>query len=122
MFNSRLKLLVTTALACLLLLSAISLPLQGQAQPGRYKASRLLTVSAHASLQRHRARRAAARRSRAVITGRSYINVDGERVPSPRHSRSVPAGATAQCGDGTYSFSRHRRGTCSRHGGVARWL
>ena len=35
---------------------------------------------------------------------------------------SVPAGATARCRDGTYSFSQHRSGTCSRHGGVAAWL
>src|SRR5262249_53652195 len=31
-------------------------------------------------------------------------------------------GATALCRDGTYSFSQHRSGTCSHHGGVARWL
>ena len=24
-------------------------------------------------------------------------------------------------GDGTYSFSENRRGTCSHHGGVSRW-
>ena len=35
---------------------------------------------------------------------------------------SVPAGATARCRDGTYSFSAHRAGTCSHHGGVAAWL
>ncbi|WP_289161349.1 DUF3761 domain-containing protein [uncultured Parabacteroides sp.] len=28
----------------------------------------------------------------------------------------------ATCRDGTYSFSRGGRGTCSHHGGVARWL
>ena len=33
-----------------------------------------------------------------------------------------PPGATAQCRDGTYSFSQHHSGTCSHHGGVARWL
>jgi len=33
-----------------------------------------------------------------------------------------PPGATAQCQDGTYSFSQHRSGTCSYHGGVAVWL
>jgi len=33
-----------------------------------------------------------------------------------------PPGATAKCKDGTYSFSQHRSGTCSRHGGVAVWL
>lgn len=54
--------------------------------------------------------------------GRYYTNVDGDRVPSPVRSRSVPAGASARCGDGTYSFSRHRGGTCSHHGGVAEWL
>jgi hypothetical protein len=33
-----------------------------------------------------------------------------------------PTGATARCNDGTYSFSQHRSGTCSHHGGVATWL
>ena len=32
-----------------------------------------------------------------------------------------PNGATAMCGDGTYSHSAHRSGTCSRHGGVKTW-
>lgn len=54
--------------------------------------------------------------------GRSYINVDGERVSSPIFSSSRPAGASARCRDGSYSFSRNRRGTCSHHGGVAVWL
>lgn len=63
------------------------------------------------------------RRSDSTRTSdRTYTNVDGERVPSPVFTDSVPAGATAQCRDGSYSFSRHRRGTCSHHGGVARWL
>lgn len=36
--------------------------------------------------------------------------------------RSVnPTGATARCRDGTLSYSAHRRGTCSHHGGVAVW-
>jgi hypothetical protein len=53
----------------------------------------------------------------------TYRNHDGETVHSPARSRSgeVPDGATAQCRDGTWSFSRHRSGTCSRHGGVAAW-
>ena len=33
-----------------------------------------------------------------------------------------PNGATAKCRDGTMSFSAHRSGTCSRHGGVAQWF
>jgi hypothetical protein len=33
-----------------------------------------------------------------------------------------PASAqTAVCRDGTLSYSQHRSGTCSHHGGVARW-
>jgi hypothetical protein len=33
-----------------------------------------------------------------------------------------PASAqTAMCRDGTPSYSQHRSGTCSHHGGVARW-
>lgn len=53
---------------------------------------------------------------------RHYTNIYGERVQSPTYYNSTPAGATALCRDGTYSFSRSRRGTCSHHGGVARWL
>ena len=52
-----------------------------------------------------------------------YVNRGGNIVHSPAHSRagSVPDGATAQCRDGSYSFSQHHSGTCSRHGGVASW-
>ena len=53
-----------------------------------------------------------------------YTNMDGNQVHSPANSTdgSVPAGASAKCADGTYSFSQHRSGTCSHHGGVAQWL
>ena len=51
-----------------------------------------------------------------------YKNSVGEKVQSPTHYNSPPAGATALCRDGTYSFSRSRSGTCSHHGGVAKWL
>jgi hypothetical protein len=51
-----------------------------------------------------------------------YANVDSVCVPRPERGTVAPDGATAQCKDGTYSSSRHRAGTCSHHGGVARWL
>lgn len=51
-----------------------------------------------------------------------YTNSKGRRVQSPTHYESAPSGATARCQDGTYSFSQSRRGTCSHHGGVAKWL
>lgn len=53
---------------------------------------------------------------------RHYTNTYGNRVQSPTHYSSQPTGATALCRDGSYSFSQSRRGTCSHHGGVARWL
>jgi hypothetical protein len=43
-------------------------------------------------------------------------------APPPVAAPSPPAGATAQCADGTYSFSHTHSGTCSHHGGVAQWL
>jgi hypothetical protein len=54
----------------------------------------------------------------------SYINSKGNVVHSPSKSISgkAPAGASAKCRDGTYSFSQSRRGTCSHHGGVSEWL
>lgn len=51
-----------------------------------------------------------------------YQNSRGVCVPSPRRSDSIPKNSTARCRDGTYSFSKSRRGTCSHHGGVAVWL
>jgi hypothetical protein len=43
-------------------------------------------------------------------------------APLAATAGSPPPGATAQCRDGTFSFSAHRSGTCSHHHGVARWL
>ena len=52
----------------------------------------------------------------------TYVNSQGQKVKRPEPCSGAPAGATAQCRDGTYSFSQSRRGTCSHHGGVAKWL
>jgi hypothetical protein len=52
----------------------------------------------------------------------AYLDRAGECVPRPVMAPSAPPGATAVCRDGTASFSRSRSGTCSGHGGVARWL
>ena len=56
--------------------------------------------------------------------GHGYTNSQGNRVQSPTRTpdNQPPAGASAQCRDGTFSFSQSRRGTCSHHGGVAKWL
>jgi hypothetical protein len=55
-------------------------------------------------------------------TNGTYVNAAGNTVCSPEESPREPAGATAECADGTYSFSESRSGTCSHHGGVAQWL
>ncbi|MCB0941478.1 MAG: DUF3761 domain-containing protein [Mycobacterium sp.] len=54
----------------------------------------------------------------------TYQNSDGQCIPDEQAptGSGAPPGATAQCRDGTYSFSTHRSGTCSGHGGVAQWL
>jgi uncharacterized protein DUF3761/SH3 domain-containing protein len=56
--------------------------------------------------------------------GAGYTNSKGQKVQSPTRTadNQPPVGATAQCRDGTFSFSQSRRGTCSHHGGVATWL
>ncbi len=53
-----------------------------------------------------------------------YTNSSGAVVHSPAHTITgqAPAGASAKCRDGTFSFSQHHRGTCARHGGVDAWL
>jgi hypothetical protein len=59
-----------------------------------------------------------------LIESGSYVNRAGNEVHRPAHTVSgkAPDGATAQCRDGSYSFSQSHRGTCSHHGGVSRWI
>lgn len=60
---------------------------------------------------------------RSTCPNGTYVNSAGSTVCSPYASPSgPPTGATAQCRDGTYSFSQSRSGTCSHHGGVAQWF
>jgi hypothetical protein len=59
-----------------------------------------------------------------LATHGHYVNKSGALVHSPAKTvdGKVPSGASAQCRDGTYSFSQHHRGACSHHGGVGSWL
>lgn len=56
--------------------------------------------------------------------GHSCGSACGDKSVRPKTTpqNSAPPGATALCRDGTYSFSQHRSGTCSHHGGVSKWL
>jgi hypothetical protein len=59
-----------------------------------------------------------------LLSHRNYKAKDGHEVHSPANAAhdQVPAGASAKCRDGSYSFSQYRQGTCSHHGGVGLWL
>jgi len=59
-----------------------------------------------------------------LLSHRHYKTRNGQEVHAPAASThdQVPAGASAKCRDGSYSFSQHRRGTCSHHGGVGSWM
>lgn len=59
-----------------------------------------------------------------LTNDRHYTNSDGNQIHSPSYTTNgaIPAGASAQCADGTYSFSQHHQGTCSHHGGVTSWI
>jgi Protein of unknown function (DUF3761) len=97
---------------------------------------RSITVTRHPTSaeieSRARARRAVEEQQAAEKTGEAetmrgctngtYTNSAGNTVCSPESVPTAPAGATAKCEDGTYSFSESRSGTCSHHGGVAEWL
>lgn len=52
----------------------------------------------------------------------SNFQAQQRQLNKPSEQKSIPAGASAICRDGTFSFSQNRRGTCSHHGGVAQWL
>jgi len=62
--------------------------------------------------------------SEKLSNDRYYTNSNGNIVHAPTRVETgcASVGATAQCRDGTCSFSQSHRGTCSRHGGVSRWL
>jgi hypothetical protein len=56
-------------------------------------------------------------KNNATVTQRhTTITTNGQNT-----NAGGPNGATAKCRDGTESFSAHRSGTCSRHGGVAQF-
>jgi Protein of unknown function (DUF3761)/Glucodextranase, domain B len=87
--------------------------------------ARAVAVALRAEAKKRKATEAEERKATEetpVCTNGTYVNSAGNTVCSPERSPTAPAGATAECEDGTYSFSESRSGTCSHHGGVAKWL
>jgi hypothetical protein len=71
--------------------------------------------------------RAACRTASSSPPPRTTVAPAPRPVPSATRPASAsegnnPAGATAQCRDGTYSHAKTHQGACSHHGGVAKWL
>jgi len=56
-----------------------------------------------------------------VVFYGSY-RLSAPKVSTGGSATSTSGGATARCEDGTLSYSQHRSGTCSHHGGVAMWI
>jgi hypothetical protein len=50
--------------------------------------------------------------------GYEWSKTIGACIPVPTRASTPPRGATYQCVDGTYSFSKTSKGACSRHGGI----
>ena len=48
----------------------------------------------------------------------SYTNSNGRQVSGPKRSLFSFLGSKAKCRDGSSSYSKHKSGTCSSHGGV----
>jgi len=88
----------------------------------------LLTTAAHADTMAHCA--AAWKTNTPVATAAGSYQAwsktclaKGYTVPTEAGTMNlIPAGATAQCKDGTYSTSKTAKGRCSGHGGVAKVL
>ncbi len=51
----------------------------------------------------------------------STVKITQPVTTQPQVINQKPIGATAQCKDNSYSFSKSRSGTCSGHGGVKAW-
>jgi hypothetical protein len=108
----------------ILSLLALALPLCGQVAPQSQASASTAQSKATSSAQDNQKKTdgTQAKAPEASSKPHYYTNSAGQRVQSPTKANAVPSGATAQCRDGSYSFSQNHRGTCSHHGGVAKWL
>jgi hypothetical protein len=106
-------------LACtsILLLNCLSLAVSGLLPVPTLSAQAPATVPQSAAILP----RPIQHRHQSLSNNRYYTNSSGAPVHSPVQASTAPAGASALCRDGNYSFSQHHQGTCSHHGGVAQW-
>ncbi len=88
----------------------------------------LIAVPAHADTMTNCAAAWKAKAPAAVAAGTyqgwsKQCLAKGYTVPAAAPAAAAaPAGATGQCGDGTYTMSKTKQGACSSHGGVKKWF
>ena len=82
-------------------------------------------VAHHRQIVRHEtgaSTRASLPTPRASVRAQTRANANSAVVRAGVAEDRNSAGAIARCKDGLYSHATNRRGACSRHGGVAKWL
>jgi hypothetical protein len=104
----RARLLVLSLLALILLSYQTNSQTQTSSQSQPHQAATQNARAAHAPVN--------------CTNNGTDVNSNGETVKRPENCSAPPKGTTAQCRDGSYSFSQTRKGTCSHHGGVAKWF
>lgn len=57
-----------------------------------------------------------------ISTSQTWVTADPSSAAATPTSTTPASAVTAICRDGAYSYSAHRSGTCSDHGGVATWV
>jgi Protein of unknown function (DUF3761) len=96
---------------------------EAEARAAEKRAAERRAAEQRRAREREEALQTQEREMTSTCTNGTYVNSSGNTVCKPEESSTgPPPGATAECEDGTFSFSEHRSGTCSDHGGVKRWL
>lgn len=99
------------------------------ASPGAVKTTTQTTSTTTDCSKWYNKARAACRTTKSATPAQTTVTPAPKPTATPANrpthaanDNSNPAGATAQCKDGTYSHAAHHGGACSHHGGVAKWL
>lgn len=87
-----------------------------------YVNSKYLLSQERQNATTHKSNQSSVNSYRTTQPGSNYNSQNTSTQTKSNYNNNSAAGATALCNDGTYSYSQNRRGTCSHHGGVARWL
>jgi len=95
--------------------------------PGAVKTTTKTTASTTDCTKWYNRPRAVCRTSNSSTPAKTTVKLAPKPAPAATSAAAAndnnnPAGAMAQCKDGTYSHAKTHQGACSHHGGVAKWL